>query len=100
LAETVMSAYSYDRRKLAMGPASRLKDADSYIRQGDRQIEQARGVLHGLAKELEIIAKHTTDHALRDNFTHVQQFAHRLDAIDGDIDKLLKEIEHSLRTFK
>lgn len=95
-----MSAYDYDRRKQAMGPASRLKDADQYIRQGDRQIEQARGVLHGLAKELELVAKHTSDHQLRDNFAHVQQFAHRLDAIDGEIDKLVKDIDHALRSFR
>ncbi len=95
-----MALYSYDRRAFSLGPASRLKDAEQYIRQGDRQIEQARGVLHGLVKELEIIAKHTSDHQLRDNFAHVQQFAHRLDVLDGEIDKLLGDIDHALRTFK
>lgn len=97
-----MSEYSYDRRKQAFsqGPAGRLKDAEAYIRQGDRQIEQAKGVLHGLVKELEIIAKHTSDHQLRENYTHLQQFAHRLDAIDGEIDKLLSDIDHTLRSFK
>ena len=93
-------SHDYDRRKQAMGPASRLKDAEQYVRQGDRQIEQARGVLHGLVKELEIVAKHTSDHQLRDNFAHVQQFAHRLDSIDAEIDKLLKDIDHTLHTFR
>jgi len=96
-----MSDYSYDRRKaFSTGPAGRLKDAGQYVRQGDRQIEQARGVLHGLAKELELVAHHTSDHQIRDNFAHVQQFAHRLDAIDGEIDKLLADMDHVLRTFK
>lgn len=96
-----MGGFDYDRRKQAdIGPASRLKDAEQYVRQGDRQIEQARGVLHGLAKELELVAKHTSDHHLRDNFNHVQQFAHRLDALDGEIDKLLKDIDHALRAFQ
>jgi hypothetical protein len=97
-----MSEYSYDRRRQAFsqGPASRLKDAQQYVRQGDRQIEQARGVLHGLVKELGLIATHTSDHQLRENFAHVQQFAHRLDSIDGEIDKLVSDIDHALRTFK
>jgi hypothetical protein len=97
-----MGGYSYDRRKEAysQGPAGRLKDAEGYVRQGDRQIEQARGVLHGLVKELEIVAHHTSDHQIRENFAHVQQFAHRLDAIDGEIDKLLGDIDHALRSFK
>ena len=97
-----MSEYSYDRRRQAFsqGPAGRLKDAVGYVRQGDRQIEQAKGVLHGLMKEMEIVAKHTTDHQIRDNYAHIQQFAHRLDAIDGEIDKLLTDIDHALRSFK
>lgn len=96
-----MSGHDYDRRKRAdMGPAGRLKDAEQYIRQGDRQIELARGVLHGLVKELELVAKHTSDHKLRDNFSHVQQLARRLDGIDGEIDKLLSDIDHALRAFK
>jgi hypothetical protein len=96
-----MSAYDYDRRRAySQGPASRMKDAEGYVRQGDRGIEQARGVLHGLVKELEIVAKHTSDHTIRDNFAHVQQFAHRLDAIDAEIDKLLSDMDHALRSFK
>lgn len=90
--------YSYDRR--AMGPGSRLKDVGQYLHQGDRQIEQARGVLHGLVKEMEIIAKHTSDSTLRDNFTHVQQLAHRLDGIDAELDKLLGTLEHVIHNFK
>jgi hypothetical protein len=95
-----MGDYSYDRRKQAMGPASRLKDAEQYVRQGDRQIEQARGVLHGLVSELAIVARHTGDHDLKDNFAHVQQFARRLDGIDEEIDRLLSDIDHALRSFK
>ena len=96
-----MGSFDYDRRKQAdLGPAGRLKEAEQLVRQGDRQIEQARGVLHGLVKELEIVAKHTSDHQLRDNYAHVQQFAKRLDGIDGEIDKLLKDIDHALRAFK
>ncbi len=96
-----MGDYDYDRRRaFSQGPASRLKDAEQYVRMGDRQIEQARGVLHGLVKELELVAKHTSDHTIRDNFAHVQQFAHRLDAIDSEIDKLLSDMDHALRTFK
>jgi hypothetical protein len=83
-----------------MGPAGRLKDAEQYIRQGDRQIEQARGVLHGLVKELELVARHTSDPHLRDNFNHLQQLAKRLDGIDGEIDKLVTDIEHILHSFR
>ena len=96
-----MSGFDYDRRKLAdIGPAGRLKEADQLVRQADRGIEQARGVLHGLVKEMELVAKHTSDHQIRDNFNHVQQFAHRLDSIDGEIDKLVKDMDHALRAFK
>lgn len=87
--------HDYDRRKTADGPANRLKNVAQFIQHGDREIEVAKKTLHGLVAEMELTAKHTTDHKIKSNFTTVQGLAHRLDAIDADIDKLLKDIDRA-----
>jgi esterase/lipase len=94
-------SYSYDRRTVvAMGPASRLKDAEQYIKGGDRQIEQAKAVLHGLSKEMDMMTKHMSDHDAKKNAQMIQHFADQLDDIDDQIDHLLKDMDHMVRNFR
>lgn len=87
--------HDYDRRKTADGPANRLKNVAQYIQHGDREIEVARKSFHGLIAEMELVARHTSDHRIKATFATVQALSHRLDAIDGEIDKLLKDIERA-----
>jgi hypothetical protein len=84
----------------AMGPASRLKDVAQYLHASDHPLEQAKGVLHGLTKELELVAHHTQDHQLRSNFEHVEHFAHRLDGIDEEMHHLISDIDHAAHSFR
>ena len=54
-----MNVYSYDRRA-DTGPASRLKNVQPPISSAGREIERSKGILHGLVKELEMLAHHTS----------------------------------------
>lgn len=91
--------YSYDRRADS-GPASRLKNVEPPIKAAEREIEKSKGILHGLVKEMEFVAKHTHDRTIQDNFKHVKEFAERLDDIDKDMDKFIVDLEHFLRSFR
>ncbi len=90
--------YSYDRT--AMGPASRLKDATTNLSAAEREMERAKSILQGLVKEMELVAKHTSDRTIRTNFQHIEDFAKRLNNIDSGMDKLLADIAHFGKTFK
>lgn len=91
--------YSYDRRA-DTGPASRLKNVEPPIKAAEREIEKSKGILHGLVKEMEIVAKHTKDATIQKNYKAVSSFADRLDNIDKDMDKFIVDLEHFLRTFR
>jgi hypothetical protein len=90
--------YSYDRT--AMGPASRVKDSLSYLRSAARPLQQAKGVLSGVAKELELTSKHTHDPTLRSNHESAAGFAERVTELDKELSKLLPEIDRFTRVFK
>lgn len=91
--------YSYDRRA-DTGPASRLKNVEPPIKAAEREIEKSKGILHGLVKEMGMVATHTKDVTIQKNFKAVSAFADRLDGIDKDMDKFVVDLDHFLRTFR
>lgn len=90
--------YSYDRT--AMGPASRLKDAEQYLKQGDRQIEQAKGVLHGLVKELELFAHGAHNPKAQQNLHNVKALAEHVDKLDKEIETIVHEMDRALKSLQ
>ena len=94
-----MNRYSYDRQA-DQGPASRLKNVEPAILTAEREIEKAKGILHGLVREMEMTARHTHDATIQHNFKAIEDFAKKLDGIDANLDKFTKDLEHFLRTFR
>lgn len=90
---------SYDRRA-DTGPASRLKNVEPPIKAAERKIERSKGILHGLVREMEMVAKHTHDPTIQKNFKAVSEFATRLDGIDQEMDRFIADLEHFLKTFR
>ncbi len=93
------SRYSYDRQA-DTGPASRLKNVEPPIKAAEREIEKSKGILHGLVRELEMVAKHTHDPTVQNNFKHIQDFSERLEDIDSNMDRLIADIEKFLKGFR
>lgn len=91
--------YSYDRTA-DTGPASRLKNVAPPIKAAEREIEKSKGILHGLVREMEMVARHTHNQTIQHNYKAVQGFSDQLDAIDASMDKFIKDLDHFLRTFR
>lgn len=91
--------YAYGRTA-DQGPASRLKNVEPNVKAAEREIEKAKGILHGLVREMEMVAKHTHDQTIQHNFKAVSDFAKRMDAIDDSMDKFITDLEHFQRGFR
>jgi len=95
----VNDRYSYDRRA-DTGPASRLKNVEPPIKAAEREIEKSKGILHGLVRELEMVAKHTHDQNITKNYHAILAFRDRLDDIDSQMDKFIADLEHFLKAYR
>lgn len=94
-----MADYSYDRTA-DTGPASRLKNVAPHVRTAERELERAQSILHGLVREMEMVAKHTHDRTIRHNFEVIAGLSSRLDEIDKGMDKFVDDLEHFLRSYR
>lgn len=92
---------SYDYSRTAdTGPASRLKNVEPAVRGAEREIERGKSILHGLVREMEMVAHHTHDQTIQKNFKAVLEFKGRLDAIDKSMDVFLTDLGHFLKGFR
>lgn len=97
----IWAVQSYDYGRTAdQGPASRLKNVEPAIKTAEREIEKAKGILHGLLREVEMVAKHTSDATIKKNFDSVRDFSTRLDDIDKDLDGFSRDLEKFLRSYR
>lgn len=92
-------AYRYDRTA-DTGPASRLKNVEPAVKSAEREIERGKSILHGLVREMEMVAHHTHDPTIQKNFKAIEGFKERLDGIDKSMDVFITDLEHFLRGFR
>jgi len=90
---------NYDRRSSGT-PVNRLREAGTYLRQAEREIERSASIIKGLYGELQLVARHTHDKNMRANFDYVQDLKERSDKIVKDLKTLADLYDEAAHEFR